>query len=391
MQKFRVAVIGLGFIGRQHIEALRRVPSVDIVAVSDTNKNLEKWCKDSGIQNFYTDYMEMLQMERLDVIHNCTPNFMHYDINKRILNADCHVYSEKPLTLHSEEGRELVELARKRQKRTAVNFNYRNNLMIQEIHSRYEKQKLGELSHLQAEYLQDWLLYDTDFDWRIQTEKGGESRAVADIGSHCFDTIQYVTGKKIISVYAKFHKQYAFRKYSGKSDTFSGNNEQGMSFQKENKISVENEDAAFILFRLEDGVLGSVTVTQVCAGKKNGLKILISGTKESCEWNQEKPDELWIGHRNRGNEVLYASAEHLSDEIGLFADLPSGHPIGWKDALASGIKNFYQSLLQKDKPMYSPDFEDGYYISKIVEACIESNKTNQWTDICPSNRMEEKL
>ncbi|MBC5688337.1 Gfo/Idh/MocA family oxidoreductase [Mediterraneibacter sp. NSJ-55] len=385
MQKFRVAVIGLGFIGKQHIEALRRIPSVEIVAAADTNAEMESWCGDNRIENFYTDCSQMLQTEKLDVVHNCTPNFMHYDINKMILNYNCHVYSEKPLTLRSEEGEELVRLACEKQKRTAVNFNYRNNLMVQEIHDRYIHNHLGKISHLQAEYLQDWLLYDTDFDWRIQTEKGGESRAVADIGSHCFDTIQYVTEQRIVSVYAKFHRQYAYRKYAGQGDTFSGNNKQNNEPVGTKEISVENEDAAYILFRLEDGTIGTINVTQVCAGKKNGLKLLISGTKESCEWTQENPDKLWIGHRDRGNEILCAGPENLSNEVRKFVDLPSGHPVGWKDALTNGVKIFYQSLSQKNISMKSPEFSDGCYVSKIVEACVKSNKTNQWTDVCLKN------
>ena len=211
MKKIRVGVIGLGFIGKQHVEALRRLPYIEIVAGSDSNLGMREWCEKNGIQKYYSDYKEMLTNEKMDVVHNCTPNNFHYEVSCEILKTGCHVYSEKPLTIKSVEGESLIELADKKGLKTAVNFNYRNNLMVQEIQQRIQNGRMGMISHIQVEYLQDWLLYDTDFDWRVQKDKGGESRAVADIGSHCFDTIQFITGEKIVSVYAMFHKQYQKR------------------------------------------------------------------------------------------------------------------------------------------------------------------------------------
>ena len=380
MQKVKVGVIGLGFIGKQHVEALRRLPYVEITAVSDSNPSTLSWCEKNEIEKFYTDYREMLEKEELEVVHNCTPNNFHYDVNCQILRKGCHVYSEKPLTIHSFEGERLVTLAEERGLKTAVNFNYRNNLMVQEMQQRVKKGQLGNLSHIQVEYLQDWLLYDTDFDWRVQKDKGGESRAVADIGSHCFDTIQFITEEKIVAVYSLFHTQYEKRYYVGQTDTFSIGN---MVNKQENRkaVPVENEDAAIILFRLEGGMVGSINVTQVCAGKKNGLKVLISGTKEAYEWEQETPARLWIGHKDSGNEMIYAGKNNLSEEIRDFADLPDGHSVGWKDAFVKGFEIFYTNLRNEKGIMKSPDFSDGLYITRIVEACLKSNRSGLWETV----------
>ena len=380
MRKIKVGVIGLGFIGKQHVEALRRLPYVEIVAGSDSNPAMRDWCEENGIGKYYADYKEMLKNEEMDAVHNCTPNNFHFAVSCEILEAGYHVYSEKPLTINSEEGNKLVELARKKGLKTAVNFNYRNNLMVQEMQQRIKNNRMGTISHIQVEYLQDWLLYDTDFDWRVQKDKGGESRAVADIGSHCFDTIQFIMGEKIVAVYAMFHKQYQKRYMAKQADTFSSRKASGE--HKGEAVPVENEDAAIILFKLEGGMVGSINITQVCAGKKNDLQILISGTNEAYEWHQETPANLWVGHRDSGNEIIYAGKNNLSENIRSFADLPDGHSVGWKDAFEKGFEIFYKGLLREGEAVYEgPDFTAGLYITRIVEACLKSNQTGTWQNV----------
>lgn len=387
MQKIAVGVIGLGFIGKQHIEALRRVPGIEVAAASDADASMRNWCQANGIENFYVNYQDMLKKVKLDAVHDCTPNHMHYEVNKAVLESGRHVYSEKPLTLRSSEALELCRLAKEKDRLAAVNFNYRNNAMVQEMKGRVQEGRLGGFSHIQLEYLQDWLLYDTDFDWRISRETGGESRATADIGSHCFDTLQFITGERITAVYAVFHQQYRKRKYcKEKRETFSGG-QKGDTYEV---AEVENEDAAHILFRLEGGIIGNIAVSQVCAGKKNGLKVLISGEREAVQWEQENPDKLWIGHRDGGNEVLYADGKYLTDYAKAFVVLPNGHPAGWTDALTNGIGNFYSQIRDRKSNIRYANFEDGYYISKIVEACIESSRLNRWVEIKGGEKYEKK-
>lgn len=382
MKRIRAGVIGLGFIGRQHIEAVRRIPGAEVAAGADPSPGMEEWCSKNGIAGYYKDYKEMLRKEDLDVVHDCTPNHMHYEVNSEILKAGCHVYSEKPLTLESVGSYELCVLAKEKKRRAGVNFNYRNNVMVQEMKGRVLSGRLGEFTHIQMEYLQDWLLYDTDFDWRVRKDTGGASRAVADIGSHCFDTLQYITGEKIAAVYARFHRQYPFRKCYGRTGTFSENTLTG----DYETVPVENEDGAMIFFRLKNGMTGSLIVSQVCAGKKNGLKILLGGTRESIEWNQEDPDKLWVGRRDAGNEMIFAGQQYVTEYAKPFITLPNGHPVGWTDALTNGVREFYSSIGGSEKEYRYATFEEGYYMNKIVEACIESSRQNCWVEI----KKEEK-
>lgn len=379
MERLKVGVIGVGFIGKQHIEAIRRIPGTDIIAVSDVGPYAEKVSKSLGIAKYYTDYKEMLEQEELDVIHNCTPNGMHKEINEAAIQKGIHVYSEKPLTLTSIEAEELCNKCNSSQVKTAVNFNYRHHILVHEMKERVALGELGEFTHLQVEYLQDWLLLDTDYDWRMDKQMGGDSRAIADIGSHCFDLIQYITGQKIVSVNCHLFTMYANRKKGNKQDTFSSTD----SLQEFEEVTVDTEDAAHILFRLENGIIGSIELSQICAGKKNGLKILISGNKQSVEWEQENPDKLFIGYRDKGNETIYASSQYLTDYAKKFAVLPNGHPVGWADAFTLGVKNFYEDIRaeKEDYLKVYADFSCGYYITKIVEACLLSNKSNKWIDI----------
>lgn len=374
MDEIRIGVVGLGFIGKQHIEALGRIPGVKVVAAADRNLANKTWCEERGIDNFYEDYHQMLEEEDLSVVHDCTPNVFHWEVNRIALEHGYHVYSEKPLTLTSAEALELCKIAEKNNLIGAVNFNYRNNVMVQEMKGRILSGSLEKLTHIQAEYLQDWLLYETDFDWRILRNIGGDSRAAADIGSHCFDTIQYITGEKIVGVYAVFHKQYEKRKKYNENETFSVR----AKIDTYEEVEVENEDGACILFELEGGMKGSVNISQVCAGKKNGLKVLISGTGEALEWNQENPDKLWVGHRDKGNEIIYAGRQYLTDYAKSFADLPNGHPAGWTDALTNGMKEFYRAVRNEEHDYRFSSFADGYYLAKVIEACMESHKQEKW-------------
>lgn len=370
-------MIGLGFIGRQHVEAIRRVPGVEVVAAADADPGNREWCRENDIPLFYEDYRDLIINSGADVIHDCTPNHLHYQVNALALEKGCHVYSEKPLTLSAEEADRLADMANDAGRKAGVNFQYRNHVCIHEIKERIRRGELGRLSHIQAEYLQDWLLYEDDYDWRMDSAAGGTSRAAGDIGSHCFDAVQFVTGRKIISVYARYYTMYPVRKMYGRTKTFSAEDKTGRYEEKK----IDTEDAAVILFRLEDGMEGSLVVSQVCAGKKNGMKLLISGNRESVEWAQEEPDKLHIGKRDTGNETIYADRKYFTEYGGKMAVLPNGHPVGWTDALAVSVKEFYSSIRNPGSDYRYADFRQGAYVSKIVEACFKSSRQDCWVDV----------
>lgn len=357
MNKIKAAVIGAGFIGTQHIHAIRRTPYTEVAAIVGSNEERTKRSAETlGIPSYYLSVEELLANHSdLDVVHNCTPNGLHYEFNKQLIEAGINVYCEKPLTLNAVESEELVNLMQAAQLKGGVNYNYRNNLMVIEMKERVQRQLIGSPWFVNLQYLQDWLLYETDYDWRMDSKLGGASRAIGDIGSHCFDTIQYILGERITAVEAKLLKKFDKR------------------IMNDESIGIENEDAAIIFLTFESGLKGLVRVSQVTAGKKNDLQVLIEGDQQSLEWRQEQPDRLQIGHRDKGNEEIYASSQYLMGEAADKAELPNGHAVGWHDALTQGIANFYQGLRKDDNVNYVT-FEEAHYIMKIIDACVESAK-----------------
>lgn len=380
MKKIKVAIIGTGFIGKQHIEAVRRIPGTEIVAIVDTNANMAKKVSEAFyIEKFYTDYKEMLKDEKIDIVHNCTPSAMHYEINKDIILSKKHVYCEKPLTLTAKESEELVALAKEHNVCAAANFNYRHNAMVREMYERVQNNQIGRVLSVHGEYLQDWLLFDTDYDWRMNPKLGGESRAIADIGSHCFDTIQYVLDKKIVSVYANLTTVHPVRKRMKSNGTFIAGEGEVLDTHE-----INSEDEAYIIAKFEDGTKGMFHVSQICAGKKNHFELTVSGEIASLKWNQERCDKLEIGKRECGNEDLFVGPQYLQGEAVSYATLPNGHPVGWADAFRNAINSCYTSIRNNtytnEKQPYAT-FDEAWYVMKIVEACLESNKEDKWISI----------
>ena len=370
MSKIRVGIIGTGFIGKQHIEAARRIPNVEVVAVCEHTEELAKAVANAfGIDHYFGDVDKMLSAGLdLDVVHNCTPSSMHYELNKKILHAGVNLYCEKPLTLTASESEELVELVKAKGLKGAVNFNYRHNATVEEMKQRIKNKSIGDVWFISAEYLQDWLLRETDFDWRVDAKYGGSSRAISDIGSHCFDTIQYIMDEKISAVRAKRYVAHPTRTV--------------IKDGKEVKIEVENEDAALINVKFESGTEAVVRVSQVTAGKKNDFKILVEGTEQSLEWHQEKPDRLHIGNRDVGNVEIFADAKYLTDRAKEKINLPNGHAVGWADAFTNAIKSFYEHL-KAPTPAHHEyvDLEAAHHIMKLIDACVTSDDSGQWIDV----------
>ena len=269
MKRIKTAVIGSGFMGGAHIEALQRIGGVDVVAISSDDLLSAKALQEKySIEKIYEDWHDVMTDGEIQTVHNCTPNFLHFEINKAAIEAGKHIFSEKPLTLTSRESQELLDLLKKKNVVNAVNFNYRFYPLIQNARVEIEKGNLGNLYLVHGNYLQDWLYYDTDYNWRLETELSGVSRAVADIGSHWCDLIQFVTGQKIKRVFANLVTIHTKRKKPTKEvATFKGKEESASTDYKE--IEIKTEDAGSILIQLENGTQGVFTVSQVSAGRKN--------------------------------------------------------------------------------------------------------------------------
>ncbi|CEP68519.1 Oxidoreductase, N-terminal [Moorella glycerini] len=384
MQKIKVGVIGTGFVGPAHIEAVRRLGIVEVVALAEANQELaEKKAAELGIAKAYGDYREMLADPDIKVVHNCTPNHLHYKINKDIIMAGKHVLSEKPLAMTSSESAELLQLAREHKVVHGVNFNYRQYPLVQQLRAMIREGTLGTVNLVHGSYLQDWLLYDTDYNWRLEPKVGGSSRAVADIGSHWCDTVQHVIGQRITEVFADLATVIPVRKRpKQRVATFGVQELQAGQYEE---VPIKTEDYATVLLRFSDGARGVFTVSQVSAGRKNRLSFEIDCSKSSAFWNQEEPEHLWIGHRERPNEILMADPALLLPEAKNYIHHPGGHNEGWPDGLKNMMHNFYNFILAAKDPLVDTPsfatFADGHAAMCIIEAILESNATQRWVKV----------
>ncbi|OLN22402.1 dehydrogenase [Domibacillus antri] len=384
MKKIKVGIIGTGFIGPTHIEAIRRLGFVEVVGLAQSNQEAaEQKAAELGITRAYGDYRDMLRDSDIQVVHNCTPNHLHFEINKEIILAGKHVLSEKPLAMSSMESEALLSLAKEHKVVHGVNFNYRQFPIVKQLAAMIKNEKLGKVNLVHGSYLQDWLLFETDFNWRLAPEAGGKSRAIADIGSHWCDTVQYVTGKRIVEVFADLATVIPVRKKSASNtSTFSEQKGQEEAYED---VPINTEDYASVLVRFEDGTKGVFTVSQVSAGRKNRLSFEINGSQQSAYWNQEEPEKLWIGHRDRPNEVLLADPALFASEARSSIHHPGGHNEGWPDALKNGMLNFYTFIREGKDPLSSQvnfaTFKDGHISMCITDAILESHEQQKWVKV----------
>ncbi len=376
----RTAIFGTGFMGRVHLEALRRLESVEVVAIAGrTLEAAQGLGSGFSIPTMTSDCHEVLRDPSIDAVHICTPNVQHFAMAKEALEAGKHVLCEKPLATNSKDGGELVRLATQKKLRNCVCHNLRCYPMVQQMRSLRESGELGEILVVQGTYFQDWLLYDTDWNWRVDTKAGGASRAMADIGSHWFDMAEHVTGLRVSSLCADLQTFHTVRKQPKRAvETFANK-----LLRPEDYIetSVETEDFGAVIFRMGERARGSVTASQVSAGRKNRLSIEIYGTRAGVAWNQERPDELWIGHRDRGNEIFVKDPSLLAPAARTYADLPGGHSEGYDDTFKQLFRRFYSSITSPDAVPEYPQFADGVRQLTILDAVLQSNRTRSWADV----------
>jgi predicted dehydrogenase len=380
MQKLRTALFGTGFVGRVHLEAIRRLGYVQIYAIGEPQiEKANALAAEFGVEKTDADYRRILEDPAVDAVHVCVPNALHFQIAKDALEAGKHVICEKPLATSVADARALVELAAAKKLRNCTFHNLRFYPMVQQMRAMREDGDLGEILIAQGTYSQDWLFHETDWNWRLQSKTGGPSRCLADIGSHWCDVAEHVTGLRITSVCADLQTFHKTRKQpKGPIETFAGK-----ELRPEDYIEtpIDTEDFAAVMFRMGDRARGAFTVSQVSAGRKNGLAIEIFGTKSGVAWAQERQDELWIGHRDRPNQVLLKDPSLLKPSARAFADLPGGHSEGYDDTFKQVFRRFYQSILDPAaKPDY-PQFADGLRQLTILDAELESNAKRSWVDV----------
>jgi predicted dehydrogenase len=380
MKKLKTIVFGTGFVGRVHIEGIRRLGNVDVAAIGvgpdDDGKRL---AAELHVDRVSADYRELLGDPSVDAVHICTPNASHFPIAKAALEAGKHVLCEKPLATSVAEARSLVELARATGLRNCTFHNLRFYPMIQQARRICQSGELGEILIVQGTYSQDWLLYETDWNWRLISAEGGRSRCLADIGSHWCDGIEHVTGQRITALCSDIQTFHKTRKRPKRAvDTFSGKTLQPEDYED---VPIDTEDYAAVLFHMGERTRGCFTVSQVSAGRKNSYRFEIFGSKAGIAWDGEQQDELWIGHRSAPNQLLLKDPSLLKPEARSYADLPGGHSEGYDDTFKQVFRRFYQSLEDRNAKADYPQFADGLRQLTILDAEFASHESQGWVKV----------
>jgi predicted dehydrogenase len=378
--KIRVGIIGTGFAAGAHVDALSRLPNVEIVAIAGrTLERAQEAADRFAIPRAYAGYEALLADPEVDAVHNCTPNSLHAEVTAAALDARRHLLSEKPLAIDSQESAALTARAAAAHADgvlSAVCFNYRFYPLVRELKETLAAGEHGQVHFVHGGYLQDWLLYDTDWSWRVDPELNGPSRAVADIGSHSMDLLQYVIGARIGEVFADLGTLHPLRRRAEGGVTFAAGSQNGELFE------VDTEDFGTVALRFDNGARGALVLSQVSAGHKNRLHFTIDAGRASFTWDQEEPNRLWIGHRDEPNQELVRDAGLLSRKAAELTRFPGGHQEGWPDALLGLFRDFYAAIEARragrwHAPSYAT-FADGHQIVQLVEAVIASHTSGTW-------------
>jgi predicted dehydrogenase len=374
-------VVGAGFIGPAHVEALRR-NGVEVRAlVADGEQEARRRADELAIPLAYGTLEGALAASGADVYHLAVPNALHAPYARQVMAAGRHVVCEKPLALGSAESAELLALEARAGVVAAVAYNLRFYPLVTEARERVAAGGIGKVHAIHGAYLQDWLLHDTDWNWRLEPALGGALRAVADIGTHWLDMICWVTGLRVASVLADFSIVHPVRQRPVEAvRTFAG---KGAPPTARQPVAVTTEDQAAILLRLENGAVGTLMVSQVSAGRRNALSFQVDGAEGSLAWNSEEPNRLWLGHRDRPNELLDKDPALLTPLARARAAYPGGHQEGYPDTFRQLFASVYAYVARGDlsAPRDFPTFADGHREMLHCDALLESARTGRWVEL----------
>ena len=379
MKKIKTAVIGTGFVGRVHVEAIRRLGEVELAAIADQSEELaRRFGEQLGVERALGDYRKLLAEPEIQAVHVCVPNHLHFPVVKDAIQAGKNVLCEKPLALSVQEAAQLTELAQKRNIVNATSYNLRFYPLVQHMRRMVMTGELGEILAVQGTYSQDWLFYETDYNWRLEPEAGGKSRAMADIGSHWCDMVEHVTGLKITSLCAELQTFHPIRKKPRKPiETYAGKLLQPEDYEDRR---IETEDFGAVLLRLGERARGALTINQVAAGRKNRLLLEIYGTRRGVAWDGENPNELWIGRRDGNNELVMKDPSLLESKAREYADLPGGHAEGYGDTFKQLFRRFYAAVRNPSQAADIPTFAAGLRQLQLVEAVLGSSARKAWVE-----------
>ena len=373
------AVIGTGFIGTVHVEALRRIGVQVRGVLGSTPERGQARVGALGVPRAYASLQELLADDTVDVVHVTSPNDLHVSQSRDILAAGKHVVCEKPLAMTAAESADLVRLASASGLVNATNFNIRYYPLNQHAREFISDGGIGEVRFVTGRYFQDWLLLESDWNWRLQPDRGGALRAVGDIGSHWLDLMTYVTGQHVSSVMADLSTFIGTRREpTGPVETFSTARSTD-AIERE----ISTEDTASILLRFDGGARGAVSISQISAGRKNSLVYEIDGSEGAWSWDSEQPDQAWAGHRDRPNEVLIRNPALMGAAGKAAAALPGGHVEGFFDTFCAHFRAVYADVVAGEPSSHPgyPTFADGHDEMLVGEAIARSAREGRWADV----------
>jgi predicted dehydrogenase len=373
------AIAGLGFVGRAHLEALRRLGISVRGVLGSTPDRSKAACDAFGLSRAYNSLEELAADESVQVVHLCTPNHLHFQEAGQLLRAGKHVLCEKPLALDSRESATLVSLLKETGRVGAVAYNLRYYPLCQEARALIRKGAIGQVKLVHGSFLQDWLLFPTDWNWRLEAKLGGELRAVSDIGTHWLDLAMWLTDSKVSDLCADLHTVLPSRRRpKGRVETF-----QKAGTTETEEVMITTDDYASVLLHFENEARGVMTVSQVSAGRKARLWFEINGSEGSLAFDSESPNNLWIGRRDRACEVLPKDPALQTPESRGYAAYPGGHPEGYPDTFVQLFKEFHGYLGKGDRKATRtfPTFETGHDELVLCEAIAESSQKKAWISV----------
>jgi len=379
LSHLRAGVIGTGFIGPVHIEAIKRI-GAQVTAVCGSTKNAQATADRWGIPEVYGDYdyRALCASPNVDVVHVTSPNKEHVEQSLAALAAGKHVICEKPLGMDTAETARLVEAAAASDRVFAVNYMCRFFPGVLQMRELVQSGKLGKIIHVQGHFFQDWLLKETDFNWRLLASEGGKLRAVGDIGTHWIDAVSFILGARVDSVFAAletFHKTRL--RPEGPVQTFAKLDPAKMA-----RFDVDTEDLASVLLRFDNGVHANASVSQVAAGWKCSLYVGIYGTEGSVQWDLQQPNEIIVGRRDEPNQVLQRGSAGFLEDVSHFTDYPAGHPEGFPDSHKMHCRAVYEHIVAGGtEPILFATAADGHREVELCEAILASSESERWVKV----------
>ncbi len=364
-------------MGRVHTEALRRLGNVEVIGVAGrTAEAARKFADNLGIERSTGNYQDLIADADVSVVHICAPNDLHFAMADAAMRAGKHVLCEKPLASTVADASSMVALAKQKGLANCTLYNVRAYPQVQNMRRMCEAGEFGDIYVVQGTYSQDWLLYDTDWNWRIEQ---GPSRTFADIGTHWCDLAEHITGQRITSLCADLHTFHKTRKKPKHSvETFAGKTLQPNEYDE---VAIKSEDFGAMMFAMGENTRGSLTVSQVSGGRKNRLFIEIFGSKASAAWTGEAPDDLWIGHRNEPNQIQIKDPVLMQPQARSYTDLPGGHSEGYPDTFKQIFRRFYRRVMDANAPVDYPTFEDGIRQMRVLDAVLQSSQKKAWVTV----------